>query len=164
MSSKRSDHELARVKRAALLYRRWRREGVTQSTIASEVGKSRVWVNRELRWYSTETSEGRRARKRYDAIEVRKRDEAVSKSDINKARTAGRYRLAALDVINGMTVKEVAHKYGRSYQTMIRGLKMLSDTDPQLYQEYVKANRSHRFGWNRRKNGDNENDEARDAE
>ena len=74
MSGKRSDHELARVKRAALLYRRWRREGVTQSTIASEVGRSRVWVNRELRWYSTETSEGRRARKRYDAIEVRKRD------------------------------------------------------------------------------------------
>lgn len=141
----------SRDRRAEEMWRMWRYGKMRQSDIAEELGVSRVWVNSEINRFIKTTERGRSEVKRYERIKMSKSEKKTSKSSVRRAKTIDKYRKAMMDVIGGMTVNEVCVKYGRSYQTVLKGFALVRDADPELYARYSAANRTHRFGWSRRK-------------
>lgn len=147
MTSISHDNPSRRDKRAMQMYDLWK-SGKSQKDIADSLGISPAWVSMEIRrminsGYGSDAD--RRLRVRSVSIAQAKR------SEVRRARRLSRYRMIMQDVINGMTVNECAHKYGRSYQTIMRVFSEIRRSDPQLYEQYVAANRSHRFGWSKRR-------------
>lgn len=140
----------ARDRRAEAMWRAWRYKGLTQSEVARRFKVSRVWANAEINRFMR-TERGEAAQRRYERIRVEKTERPATKSQVRRARTLDMYRAVMRDVIGGMTVREAGAKYGRSYQSILKGFRLLRDADPDLYSMYVRANRSHRFGWDRRR-------------
>ena len=146
-----------RDRRAEEMWRLWRYRGMKQSEIAEMFGVSRVWVNSEINRFIKSTDRGQKARRRYERIQMSRSEKAATKNQLRRAKTIDRYRMMMRDVINGMNVQQVGLKYGRSYQTIMKGFAIVREADPDLYEQYVRANRTHRFGWNRRKRNENIN-------